>query len=137
MGGVAASFGLLLVLLCRPPGARSFDVPDLPAKRPSAQKADRPTEPTSLLRMLLVGLIRGYQATLSRVQGDVCNFTPSCSHFAVQAVERFGPIQGLLLASDRLQRCHYWAWHYLGLYYGVREVPGRGPKLVDPVERYP
>ncbi len=135
MGGVAAA--VLLVLLCRPPGARPFDVPEMPPKNPSTQRTAVPSPGFSPLRAVVVGLIRGYQATLSRIQGDVCNFTPSCSHFAVQAVQRFGPLQGLLLASDRLQRCHFWAWHYLGLYYGVREVPGRGPKLVDPVDRYP
>ncbi len=134
MGGIGFVLGLW-ILLAQPPRARPYDVPEFP--RQAGADTARQTVVLSPLRLLVVGMIRGYQATLSRVQGDVCNFTPSCSHFAVQAVERYGPIKGLLLASDRLQRCHYWAWRYLGLYYGVREVPGRGPKLTDPVERYP
>ncbi len=119
----------------QPPTARTFDVPNL-GPRPQADTLTF-TWDWSTPRGLISGLIRMYQATVSQVQGDVCNFTPSCSHFALQAVQRYGPVVGLLLASDRLQRCHFWAWHSLGLYYGVREVPGRGPKLVDPVERYP
>ena len=137
MGTVTLSLLWLLAGgLLRPPEPRSYDVPEVLHPRASSAPSQTPLDWTSPAG-LLTTLIRGYQATLSRVQGDVCNFTPSCSHFALQAVQRYGPLVGLLLASDRLQRCHYWAWRSLGVYYGARKVPGRGLKLVDPVERYP
>lgn len=47
-----------------------------------------------------------YQYFISSQDIPACLFTPSCSHFAEQALTRFGIIKGLLLTSDRLQRCH-------------------------------
>ena len=51
------------------------------------------------------GLIRFYQVTLSRLDLPVCNFEPSCSHFAQDAIRERGAAIGILMASDRLQRC--------------------------------
>ncbi|OYD17346.1 hypothetical protein CH333_01165 [candidate division WOR-3 bacterium JGI_Cruoil_03_44_89] len=80
--------------------------------------------------------IRVYQACIASRQGDVCNFTPSCSQFAFEAIEKKG-ILGILMAFDRLERCNYTSWNYVGRYYGVRYVEGRGYKLYDPVIREP
>ena len=55
---------------------------------------------------LLIGLIRGYQRLLSPLLGPRCRFYPSCSHYAVGAIRRFGPIRGSGLALRRLARCH-------------------------------
>jgi len=47
-----------------------------------------------------------YKTCISPLLGDVCRFEPCCSDYALQAVERFGWLPGLLLAAKRLLRCH-------------------------------
>ncbi len=54
----------------------------------------------------IVFLIRGYQRLLSPLLGPRCRFHPSCSHYAVEAIERFGLVRGTGLALRRLVRCH-------------------------------
>lgn len=51
-------------------------------------------------------MIRGYQLTLSPFIGNQCRFHPTCSHYALEAVERHGAWRGSLLAARRLARCH-------------------------------
>lgn len=85
------------------------------------------------LSLLMLGGIRFYQIFISSQDMPVCNFIPSCSNFAFQAIRRFGPIKGALLTSDRLQRCHSLAHLYAGTIYKVDETGGR---LKDPIERY-
>ena len=53
-----------------------------------------------------VGLIRIYQWSLSPLLGPGCRFEPSCSQYAVAAIERHGVLQGTWLAIQRLARCH-------------------------------
>jgi len=55
---------------------------------------------------LLVLLIRLYQLTLSRWLGGQCRFVPTCSEYAKEVIERFGPLRGLRLASGRILRCN-------------------------------
>ncbi len=50
----------------------------------------------------LTALIRVYQAWLSPVYGDRCPMTPSCSHYAVDAIRKHGPVLGLVMTSGRL-----------------------------------
>lgn len=83
--------------------------------------------------LLMLGGIRFYQLFISSQDMPVCNFIPTCSNFSFQAIRRFGPIKGLLLTSDRLQRCHGLAHLYAGTIYEVDQSSG---KLKDPVERY-
>lgn len=59
-----------------------------------------------LLEKLLLGLIRGYQLTLSPFVGQHCRFTPSCSHYATEAIKVHGPLRGSWLAIKRIGRCH-------------------------------
>lgn len=80
-------------------------------------------------RVVARWMIDLYQWSLSPLQGPVCNFYPSCSNFAEQAIERYGLLKGVLMASDRLQRCNPFAWGYLGRYY--EEV--RDDRVYDPV----
>ncbi len=61
------------------------------------------------LRMLVAMPIRGYQRLLSPVLGPHCKYYPSCSAYAVQAVQGFGIIRGLVLAGWRLLRCNPWS----------------------------
>ncbi len=58
--------------------------------------------------MLAVGLIRIYQLTLSPWLGRRCRHLPSCSAYALEAIERFGPLRGGWLGVKRLARCHPW-----------------------------
>jgi uncharacterized protein len=56
----------------------------------------------------LVGAIRLYQRTLSKLLPPACRFIPSCSEYAAQAIERYGVARGSALAAKRLLRCHPW-----------------------------
>ena len=58
---------------------------------------------------LLRALIRAYQLFLSPLLGAHCRFTPSCSHYAAEAVSAHGALKGSLLSAKRLLRCHPFA----------------------------
>ena len=62
----------------------------------------------SLTIRLLVAAIRGYQLALSPWIGRACRFEPTCSRYAVEAIERHGPLRGAWLAARRISRCHPW-----------------------------
>lgn len=51
-------------------------------------------------------LIRAYQYLLSPFLGQRCRFTPSCSQYMLEAVERHGALHGVWLGLRRLSRCH-------------------------------
>lgn len=70
-----------------------------------------------LPRNLGLVLLHGYRATISHVYGDVCKYYPSCSAYAVGAVQQHGLIKGSALTAVRLARCHPWAQG------GVDDVP--------------
>ena len=55
---------------------------------------------------LLIVLIRAYQVVLAPFVGGACRFMPSCSAYAIEAIDRHGAIDGSLLALRRLSRCH-------------------------------
>jgi putative membrane protein insertion efficiency factor len=59
-----------------------------------------------LPRRLLAGLIRGYQLLFSPLLPPSCRFHPSCSQYALEAVNRHGALKGSWLAARRLARCH-------------------------------
>jgi putative membrane protein insertion efficiency factor len=59
-----------------------------------------------LARMLLIVLIRVYQQTFSIFLGPACRFTPTCSSYALLAIQRFGIIRGIGLAARRILKCH-------------------------------
>lgn len=61
------------------------------------------------LRWLCVLPIRAYQSLISPLLGQHCKYYPSCSEYAVQAVQRFGILRGLVLAGWRLLRCNPWS----------------------------
>jgi putative membrane protein insertion efficiency factor len=60
-------------------------------------------------RGLFVLPIRAYQRLVSPLLGEHCKYYPSCSEYAVQAVQRFGILRGLVLAGWRLLRCNPWS----------------------------
>lgn len=59
-----------------------------------------------MLKGLLVGVVTLYKTFLSPLLPPACRFYPSCSSYAIQALEKHGVIKGLWLALRRLIRCH-------------------------------
>ena len=56
---------------------------------------------------LLIRAVRGYQRRLSPLKGaPTCRFTPTCSQYAVEALELHGAVRGSLLAAGRILRCN-------------------------------
>lgn len=55
---------------------------------------------------VLISIFRAYQRFISPLLGPRCRFYPSCSSYAIEAVERFGPLKGSALAVHRICRCH-------------------------------
>ena len=62
-----------------------------------------------ILRRAFILPIRLYQLLLSPMAGERCKYYPSCSEYAVQAIDRFGILRGLVLAGWRLLRCNPWS----------------------------
>ncbi len=62
----------------------------------------------SVLTRPLVWLIRAYQLAISPMLGNRCRFFPSCSEYAMQALEKHGLLRGLWLGMRRVGRCHPW-----------------------------
>jgi uncharacterized protein len=61
------------------------------------------------VKWALVTLLRGYRTFISPLYGQVCRYHPSCSAYALEAVQTHGSIKGPWLAVKRLARCHPWA----------------------------
>lgn len=60
------------------------------------------------MKMLLTALIRFYRYFISPLLGSRCRYYPSCSEYAVEALQRHGAMRGTWLAMRRLSRCHPW-----------------------------
>ena len=58
------------------------------------------------MKFLLIGLIRVYRLVISPLFPPSCRFQPTCSQYALDAVERFGSIRGSWMAIKRILRCH-------------------------------
>lgn len=66
---------------------------------------------TVLLAKALICPIRFYQRFISPLTPPSCRFTPTCSQYAVEALQKHGPVKGLYLAARRILRCHPWGGH--------------------------
>ena len=60
------------------------------------------------MKRLLVWILRAYQLVLSPMLGQNCRFYPSCSHYAIEALQTHGAARGSWLAARRVGRCHPW-----------------------------
>ena len=63
---------------------------------------------TALPRRLLIGAVQGYRYLLKPWLGNVCRFEPSCSAYALAALQQHGAAAGTYLAARRILRCHPW-----------------------------
>jgi len=59
-----------------------------------------------MLARLLVTLVHGYQVVISPLLPASCRYTPSCSQYAIEALQRHGALKGSWLAARRVGRCH-------------------------------
>jgi uncharacterized protein len=58
------------------------------------------------LSKLFIGFIRFYQTFISPLKPPTCRFYPTCSHYGVEAIKRFGPFKGSWLTVKRILKCH-------------------------------
>ena len=70
------------------------------------------------MKRAVLGAIRFYQRSISPLRPPACRFIPTCSQYALEAVEKYGAVKGGFLAAKRLSHCHP--------FY-------RGGKIYDPV----
>jgi putative membrane protein insertion efficiency factor len=82
---------------------------------------------SSLAARILVTPIHAYRHLISPFLGQRCRFYPSCSAYAVEAIQKHGAVRGLWLAVRRVARCHPWNSG------GVDLVP----PIVTPTDREP
>lgn len=61
---------------------------------------------TKILRMTAISLIISYKMAISPLLPPACRFTPTCSQYMIDAIERYGIFKGVYLGVRRLLRCH-------------------------------
>jgi uncharacterized protein len=76
-----------------------------------------------MMQRALAALVRAYRFFLSPWLGSSCRFTPTCSAYALQALEAHGAAAGAYLAAARIARCHPWCDG------GHDPVPSSAPRL--------
>ncbi len=76
---------------------------------------------SAFISKILIVFIKAYRLILSPWLGQQCRFHPTCSQFALEAIELHGPLKGSWLTLKRLASCH--PWHE----GGVDHVPGSRP----------
>ena len=80
-----------------------------------------------------IWLIKTYQLVLSPMRPPTCRFYPSCSAYALTALERFGLLRGSWLATRRLLRCH--PWNPGGVDHVPHAVGSRDPAVSTRLDR--
>ena len=76
-----------------------------------------------LPRRALILVVQAYRLLLKPWLGNACRFEPTCSAYALQALQQHGAVVGSSFAAARLLRCHPWCDG------GIDAVPERAPKL--------
>ena len=68
------------------------------------------------MKKLLIALVRFYRRAISPLFPGCCRYIPTCSQYAIQALEKYGAVKGSWLALKRLLRCHPFHTHKGGWY---------------------
>jgi len=76
--------------------------PDIDVKRSRSAKPVVLRLPSLVLRLA----IRGYQVAISPVLPPACRYYPTCSNYAIEAIEKYGALRGGWMAARRIGRCH-------------------------------
>ena len=63
------------------------------------------------MKKILLALIAFYRNCISPMLPPTCRYTPTCSQYAIEALQKHGPLKGLYLAVRRILRCHPWGGH--------------------------
>ena len=58
------------------------------------------------MKRAMTGMIRFYRKNISPLRAPSCRFIPTCSQYALEAVEKYGAVKGGFLAAKRLSHCH-------------------------------
>ncbi|WP_035345965.1 membrane protein insertion efficiency factor YidD [Alkalihalobacillus hemicellulosilyticus] len=58
------------------------------------------------MKKLFILMIRGYQRFISPLKPPTCRFYPTCSHYGIEAIQRFGVLKGSWLTIKRISKCH-------------------------------
>lgn len=58
------------------------------------------------MKTFLIGMIRFYRSYISPLKPPCCRFTPTCSEYALEAIQKYGPVKGSWLAVKRISKCH-------------------------------
>ncbi|HLS70657.1 MAG TPA: membrane protein insertion efficiency factor YidD [Chitinophagaceae bacterium] len=64
-----------------------------------------------LFKKIFLLLIGFYQNFISPILGPSCRYTPTCSQYAKEAIEKYGPLKGGFLAAKRILSCNPWGGH--------------------------
>ncbi len=60
---------------------------------------------------LLIGLVKLYQLTIGNILPPACRYSPSCSHYMIEAINKYGALKGSIKGLKRIGRCHPWSKH--------------------------
>lgn len=60
----------------------------------------------SLIKKIIIGIVKLYRKYISPLKKPCCRFTPTCSQYAIEAVEKYGVLKGLYLSVKRILRCN-------------------------------
>jgi len=66
---------------------------------------------TKLIQNILITFVRLYQLVISPILPPTCRYHPTCSSYAIEALQVHGPVSGAWLAIKRLLRCQPWGGH--------------------------
>ncbi len=83
--------------------------------------------PSKVLAAPLIALVGIYRYLISPLLGPRCRYQPTCSAYAVEALQRHGAVRGSVLALRRILRCHPWGGHGWDPVPPARETTGDGP----------